>query len=136
MAAALPAVIPTANAAGPIVVIVNSANQQTLSKQDIKNIYSDMVTRWENGERISLYNLPAKEKARDIFSQAVFGETTREIMQLEHNRAITNSVKNPPRTKRASLISTIVRRDKNAIGYLPKDMMRDNKNIRIVLELE
>jgi ABC-type phosphate transport system substrate-binding protein len=136
LATALSAMFSAAIAAGPIVVIVNSANQQELSKQDIKNIYSDIVTHWKNGKRIHLYNLPAEDEARDTFSQGVFGETTREILQEEHNRKITNSIKNPSRTKRARLISAVVRRDKDAIGYVPKGMIKDDKNIRIVLELE
>jgi ABC-type phosphate transport system substrate-binding protein len=136
LATALSAMFSAESVAGPIVVIVNSANQQELSKQDIKNMYSDIVTHWKNGKRIHLYNLPAADEARDTFSQAVFGQTTREILQEEHNRKITNSIKNPSRTKRASLVSAVVRRDKDAIGYLPKEMLKNDKNIRIVFELD
>lgn len=135
-ATALSILFSAASIAEPIVVIVNSANQQELSKQDIKNIYSDIVTHWKNSQRIHLYNLPAQDQARDTFSQAIFGESTREILQEEHNRKITNSIKNPSRTKRASLISTVVRRDKDAIGYLPKSMLKNDNKIRVVLELE
>jgi ABC-type phosphate transport system substrate-binding protein len=127
--------IPAAHAAGPVVVIVNSANQQALTEQDIKNIYSDIVTHWKNGKRIKLYNLPAEDDARDSFSRAIFGVSTRVIMQEENNRKITNSIKNPSKTKRASLISTIVARDRNAIAYVYKDELKNNKDIRIVLEL-
>ena len=43
-------VIATANAsADEVVVIVNIDNQQNLSIQDIKNIYSDNVIEWGNG---------------------------------------------------------------------------------------
>ncbi|KPJ94266.1 MAG: hypothetical protein AMJ53_05650 [Gammaproteobacteria bacterium SG8_11] len=136
LATALPATIPTAHAADTLVIIVNSANQQVLTEQDIKNIYSDIVTNWKSGERINLYNLPAEDKARDKFSRAIFGESAREILQQEHNRKITNSIKNPSRTKRASLLSTIVARDVNAIAYLPKDMLKSDKDIRIVLEID
>ncbi|WP_455210342.1 hypothetical protein [Kaarinaea lacus] len=132
----LAAVLPAASAADAIVIIVNSANQQVLNEQDIKNIYSDIITNWKTGQRIALYNLPADDKARDKFSRAIFGETSREILQQEHNRKITNSIKNPSRTKRASLLSTIVSRDVNAIAYLPKDMLKSDKDIRIVLEID
>lgn len=132
----LAAVLPAAFAAEPIVVIVNSANEQALTEQDIKNIYSDIVTHWENGKRIHLYNLPAKDDARDTFSRTVFGQSTREIMQEESNRKITNTIKNPSITKRASLITAIVARDKDAIGYLPKNQLRSDSNVRIVLELK
>ena len=133
---ALTTAIPTVYAADAIVVIVNSANQQALTEQDIKNIYSDIVTNWKSGKRINLYNLPAKDQARDKFSRAIFGESAREILQQEHNRKITNSEKNPSRTKRASLLSAIVSRDVNAIAYLPKDMLKSDKDIRIVLEID
>jgi ABC-type phosphate transport system substrate-binding protein len=136
LATALPAAIPTAKASDAMVIIVNSANQQSLTEQDIKNIYSDIITNWKSGQRINLYNLPGDDNARDKFSRAIFGETTREILQQEHNRKITNSIKNPSRTKRASLLSTIVSRDVNAIAYLPKAMLKSDKDIRIVLEID
>ena len=132
----LAAVLPAAFAAEPIVVIINNANEQALTEQDIKNIYSDIVTHWNNGQRIHLYNLPAKDDARDTFSRTVFGQSTREIMQEESNRKITNTIKNPSITKRASLITAIVARDKYAIGYLPKNQLRSDTNVRIVLELK
>ena len=136
LATALPASISTVNAADTIVIIVNSANQQDLTEQDVKNIYSDIVTNWKSGKRISLYNLPAKDEAREKFSRVIFGESAREILQQEHNRKITNSEKNPSRTKRASLLSAIVAKDVNAIAYLPKDMLKSDKDIRVVLEID
>ena len=51
----------------PVVVIVNEANQQSLTQQDIKNIYSDIVFQWQNGERITVYNLPVDAEERETF---------------------------------------------------------------------
>ncbi|MCK5358982.1 MAG: hypothetical protein KAJ95_00045, partial [Gammaproteobacteria bacterium] len=41
-----------------VVIITNTANTQSLSMHDVKSIYSDIVTTWENGKNISVYNLP------------------------------------------------------------------------------
>ena len=52
-----------------VAVIVNSANTQALSISDVKNIYSDIVTTWESGESIAVYNLPLKSVDRGIIFQ-------------------------------------------------------------------
>lgn len=132
----LATVLQVLHAADTVVVIVNSENTQSLTAEDIKNIYSDVVTTWDDGKRVRLYNLPAEDTARETFSRAIFGLSAREIVQQESNRKITNSVKNPSNTKRARLISTIVAKNKHAIGYLPKNLLKANKNIRILMELE
>ncbi len=54
-----------------VVVIVNEANQQAISQADVKNIYSDQIITWENGNKISAFELPARSTAREVFSSQV-----------------------------------------------------------------
>jgi ABC-type phosphate transport system substrate-binding protein len=123
-------------AAEEVVVITNSANTQTLGKSNIKNIYSDIVTTWENGKRIKVYNLPLGASERELFSQHVLGMSATSAEKELNNKKITNTLKNPPKTKRAKLVVSIVSRNPNAIAYVPADAVQGKTGVRVVLELK
>ena len=120
----------------PVAVIVNKANQQSLTQQDIKNIYSDIVFQWQNGERITVYNLPVDAEERETFSRKMFGESAQRMAAEESNRKITNTIKNPSKTKRARLVAQLVAKNPQAIGYIPLSMLDKSADVRIVLQFD
>ena len=119
-----------------VVVIVNKENTQSLTEQDIKNIYSDIVTHWDNGNKIDVYNLAVEDEAREIFSQKIFGESAQKQAAAEANRKITNTIKNPTKTKSARLIEKLVSKNPNAIGYIPASSLKDASKVRVVLQID
>ena len=119
-----------------VVVIVNKANQQSLTQQDIKNIYSDIVFQWQNGERITVYNLPVDAEERETFSRKLFGESAQRMAAEESNRKITNTIKNPSKTKRARLVAQLVAKNPQAIGYIPLSMLDKSADVRVVLQFD
>lgn len=121
---------------GEVVVIVSSANQQTLSQMDIKNIYSDKVTTWENGNKIKVYNLPVESEAREVFSEKILNVSAMEAATAESNRKITNTIRNPTQTKRERLLISIVSKRPSAIGYAMEKSVAGKTGIRIVQTLE
>jgi ABC-type phosphate transport system substrate-binding protein len=123
-------------AAEQVVIIVNSSNTQKLSKQDIKNIYTDKTIKWENGKPIQVYNLPAESKPREIFSQAILGMSGREAASQDANRKITNTLQNPASTKRERLVVSIVSKRPRAIGYAAISSIKGKAGIRIVHTLD
>jgi len=125
-----------AHAGESVVVIVNTANTQQLDEQQIKHIYADIVTHWENGEKISVFNLHADDQAREQFSQKIFGESAQKLVLAENNRKITNTIKNPSKTKNARLVAKLVSKNPSAIGYIPLSMAREMPNVRIVLQID
>lgn len=126
----------TTFASDPVVIITNSANTQTITKADLKNIYEDRVTTWKNGKKIALYNLPVASPVRGIFSISILGESAQEAAAQEENRKITNSLRNPSKTKRERLVVSIVSRKPNAIGYVAKKSTIGKTGIRIIMTLE
>lgn len=119
-----------------IAVIVNSTNTQEISEQHVKNIYADIVTQWDNGEHIAVYNLHVDEASRETFSQKIFGESAQKLAQAESNRKITNTIRNPSKTKSARLVLKLVAKNPNAIGYVPLSMASKAANVRIVLQID
>ncbi len=120
----------------PVVVIVNSANTQSLSTSDVKNIYRDRTITWDNGNKIMVYNLPSKEAAAEVFATKVLGVSSRSAAASEANRIVTNTSRNAQLTKREVLVASIVSRKPDAIGYVHKKTVSGKEGIRILLTLE
>ncbi|MDH5799434.1 MAG: hypothetical protein OEZ68_01395 [Gammaproteobacteria bacterium] len=116
--------------------MVNADNTQSVSKQQIKNIYADITAAWSDGEQITVFHLPVDDDAREVFSQAIFGESAEKQAAAELNRKITNTIKNPSKTKSANLVKKMVKRDPKAIGYIPKSSLGASKGLRVVLTLQ
>ena len=122
--------------AGPVVVIVNSANTQNVSMSDVKNIYMDKTITWASGEKIAVYNLPAEDAAAELFVRKTLGMSARDAAAAESNRVISNTARNPQQTKRDALVSSIVAKTPNAIGYIPKEQAEGKSGIRVLFTLE
>jgi len=118
--------------AADVAVIIHRSNPETLSVEQIKNIYSDRVTTWRSGQRIEVYNLPDNQDAANVFAHEVLGMSGRAAAAAELQRRTNNTLKNPSKTKRERLVLSIVSRHKNAIGYVPEYMIKNKKNIRVV----
>ena len=122
--------------AGSVVVIVNSANSQEVSMADAKNIYVDKVITWANGGKIAVYNLPLEDAAAELFARNGLGISARDAASAESNRIVSNTARNPQQTKRDALVSSIVSKTPNAIGYIPKEQAEGKSGIRVLFTLE
>lgn len=119
-----------------VAVIVNSSNTQTLTKEDIKNIYSDRVITWANGNKIAVYNLPVVSRAREVFSHHILGVSAQEAASAESNRSITNTLRNPQKLKRERLVASIVSKNPDAIGYVKQETAQGKSGIKILFVIE
>jgi len=122
--------------AEPVAVIVNSANNQSLSSAEVKRIYGDKTIAWDNGDKIAVYNLPPEDTSAELFAQKVLGMSARDAAAEESNRALKNTSRNPQQTKRAILVSSIVSKTPGAIGYVPKEMANGKPGIRVLFVVE
>lgn len=120
---------------GGLVVIVNKANSNPVSKSDISNIYSDRITRWPSGERILILNLPLDSRERQRFSTAILDMSPQDAAKEWSNRTITNRSQSDYRTKNAQVVVSYVERHENAIGYVPATVLNENDNVRVVYSI-
>ncbi len=123
-------------AAEKIVVIVNAKNTQALTPADVKNIYNDNIVTWDNGARITAYDLPAKSESRELFSQKILGASARDSASEWANKKITNTAKNPPVSKPEAVVVNNVAKDVDAIGYVPASAAAGKEGLRVILTLE
>ena len=119
-----------------VAVIVNAANKQALDVNDVKNMYSDIVIHWANGQSVDMYDLPIKEEARAVFSQKVLGMSAAAAAREWANRKITNTAKNPPKTSKEELVVKRVAKNADAIGYVSAAAAEGKDGIKVLFVLE
>ncbi len=114
-------------------VIVNAKNTQKIDKKLIKNIASDIIANWENGEPIKLYFPRVKSVTRRSFTLDVLGISAKQDAMNWENKKITNTLNNKmPKYLRDKIILKMVAKHPNALGYVSPDIIKDNPNIRVV----
>lgn len=114
-------------------VIVNSQNTQKIDKKLIKNIASDIISTWENGQNIKLYFPKPKTAVRRNFTLDVLGiNANRDAINWE-NKKITNTLNNKaPKLLRDKMIIRMVAKHPNALGYVSPEAIKNNPKIKVV----
>jgi len=121
------------NGMDKIAIIVHSGNEDEISIADLKNIYLDRITHWDNGANIALYNLPLDDRWREVFSQRILNMSALDAANAESNRAITNKVGNLSQIKKVNLVVSYVARNPNAIAYVPLSSISENTRVKVVM---
>ncbi len=124
-------------AADPVVVIVNTANPVTsLDLNTVRKFYENDLLQWDDGKKITLYDLRVKDEARQRFSREVLQKEPDMVAMEWANQKITNTAKNPPRTVSSEvLMQARVGKDPAAIGYLHRSELSSDQ-VKVVATLE
>jgi hypothetical protein len=118
-----------------IAVIVHVENNQELTVNEIRAMYQDRITRWQDGSKIMLYNLPLGDSHREKFSRDILDMTALEADEAESKRRENNLAINSVRVKNKNIVVSYVEREPNAIAYVPLSMIRDKSNVKVVATL-
>lgn len=125
-------------AAEPVAVIVNRANQvEKLSESEVKKIYTNNTLAWPDGAPIIIYDLSTSDPSRSVFSDKILGKAPDLVAEEWAHLKITNQAKNPPQTmKSPALIIRRVMREKGAIGYVSLGLVQNNPSVKVVSTLQ
>ena len=118
-----------------VAVIVHETNSQKLTEKEIKALYLDRLTRWEDGSRVMLYDLPLGDKYRDKFSQSILKMTALEADKQETKRRELRIKANDVEVKAKNVIVSYVEQHPNAVAYVPLNLVREKAGVKIVLTI-
>lgn len=114
-------------------VVVNIENTENITPEMIKQIYSDKRNFWETGQEILLFELPVKDKGRELFSKVILNKSAIASQSDWSNRFVKNTIKNKVKIKPQKLVGKFVSINQFAIGYIPTKIAEKQKNIIIVM---
>ncbi|WP_455220310.1 hypothetical protein [Kaarinaea lacus] len=118
-----------------LAVIVNLENDQQLTIEEIKAMYMDRITHWEDGSKIMLYNLPLGDSHREKFSRNILNMSALEADEAESQRREHNLAINTVRVKNKNIVVSYVERNPNAIAYVPLSMVREKSHVKVIATL-
>lgn len=118
-----------------LAVIVHESNSQNLTEKEIKALYLDRLTRWEDGSKVMLYDLPLGDRYRDKFSKAILKMTALEADKQELKRRELRIKANDVEVKAKNVVVSYVERDPNAVAYVPLSLVREQSNVKVVLTI-
>lgn len=116
-----------------MVVVVNVNNKDKITARMITQIYSDKRNFWSTGKKILLFELPVKDKGREIFSEVLLNKSAMASQADWSNRYVKNTIKNKVKIKPQKLVAKFVSIHHSAIGYIPLLIAEKQKNIKIVM---
>ncbi|MBV1910299.1 MAG: hypothetical protein KUG78_13435 [Kangiellaceae bacterium] len=114
-------------------VVVNVNNTDEITAKMITQIYSDKRNFWATGHKILLFELPVKDKGREIFSEALLNKSAMASQADWSNRYVKNTIKNKVKIKPQKLVAKFVSIYPSAIGYIPLLVAEKQENIKIVM---
>ena len=123
------------NKRNKVAVIVHQDNPQQLTVEDIKAMYMDRLTRWQDGSKVMLYNLPLGDKFREKFSQNILNMTALQADSEELQRRELNIKVNPVEVKAKNIVISYVEQHPNAVAYVPLVMVREKSNVKVIMTI-
>jgi len=115
-----------------LAVIVNLDNSQELTIDEIRAMYMDQITHWQDGSKIMLYNLPLGDSHREKFSQNILNMSALEADEAETERRDNHLAINSVRVKAKNIVVSYVEREPNAIAYVPLSFVREKSHVKII----
>ena len=119
-----------------IYVVVNEKNLQEVDPETVKQIYSDKVSFWKNGEEILVFELPVKSNAREKFAQNVLNKSAISSQRDWSNRFVNNTIKNDVKVKPQRLVARFVVLKKSSVEYVPESEIANLSGLKTMMTID
>jgi ABC-type phosphate transport system substrate-binding protein len=104
--------------AADLVVIVNSANTNAVTKEFAAKVYRGEAKSWPDGQSVVAYNLPDDHAVRSQFEADVVGKSASQLRALWAGLAFSGKAVPPKVGSGEADVVGSVAANKNAIGYV------------------
>lgn len=103
-------------------IVVNDTNSsETISKQQLENIFMKKMSNWSNGQPVIPVDQTAASGTRTGFSKAIFGRDTSAIKSYWQRQIFSGRGVPPPEKASDDEVLAFVRVNSGAIGYVSSD---------------
>lgn len=101
-----------------IVVIVNPANQDAISKADVRRMYMGKTSQFPNGSKVKAVNYDAENTIRHAFDKALLKRDSAQIQALWAKLVFTGQGVPPSVLSSSQEALEFVKANPDAIGYV------------------
>ncbi len=115
-------------------LIVNKTRTDKLTKNEARAIYLKQKIFWSDGQPIVPINLEAGTEARELFSEKIFGQSSRRLAAYWNQRYYEAGEFPPATLASEEAVIRFVSENPNAIGYVTAANVSDSVAVVLVLE--
>jgi ABC-type phosphate transport system substrate-binding protein len=100
-------------------IVVNNDNPITsLSKNQVKKIYTKKLTKWDDDKKIKPVDLQKNSDVRKSFSSSVLGKSVSAMRAFWQRQIFSGKGVPPPEKKNDASVIEYVKNNPGAIGYV------------------
>jgi ABC-type phosphate transport system substrate-binding protein len=115
-------------------MIAHPSRSAAMTVAKARAIYLKQRLFWDDGEAILPINLQAGSEAREIFSQRVFGQSSRRLATYWNQRYFEAGEFPPATLASEEAVVRFVSDNPNAVGYVTSESVGDSVVVVLVLE--
>ena len=116
------------------VVVVNaSVDARDMSVEELRDVFTLNKTHWDDGTRISVFDLKAGRPKQDLYTHIDMSETS--LQRIWLRKQFTGTARPPKALGSEEALLDMVAKTAGAIGYASARAAAGRKNIRIVSRL-
>jgi len=133
LAATLVMLSPLASA--ELVIIVHPGGPDSISKQQVRDIYLNRSSQMPDGQRAVAFELPSGNSMRDAFNELITERPDAWLTSFWSRQVLTGKGQPPTEMSSASGIKSVVSSTLGSIGYLDSTLVDDSVKVALTPEL-
>jgi ABC-type phosphate transport system substrate-binding protein len=115
-------------------VIVHPSRTAKLTRSDLRGIYLKQKLFWDDGEPIVAINREAGSTIRETFSEAILGQSTRQLASYWNQRYFEAGEFPPPTLASEEAVLRFVATNPSAIAYVSTESA--DSSVRVLLTIK
>jgi ABC-type phosphate transport system substrate-binding protein len=121
-----------ATASSFIVITRSTSEQSSITKNELREIYSGDQVFWSGGKRIRAARLPDDEQTTVDFLQSVLGKSPTQFVQFWRHKLFSGKGLPPKIVDDTEKMISYVSDTEGSIGYVPGKKKPENPKIKIL----
>jgi len=119
----------TSLANAEVVVIGNPAGPDSISTEEVRDIYLNRSKALPNGQRVTPFELPEGNNARDAFHNEVTGRSNTQLKAFWSQQVFTGKGQPPREVASATIMKSTVSSTPGGIGYIDSSEVDDSVKV-------
>ena len=115
-----------------LAIIVNQNNFESLTKEEIRNIFTGKLTQYPNYQTHIVVAVSEDDKLRDYFNEKIIETSSRDLKKNWSRLIFTGKVDPPKVFNSTQEVIDYVARHRNAIAYVPLETVTNDVRIAFI----
>ena len=121
-------------ASAELVIIVHPGGPDSITRQQVRDIYLNRSSQMPNGQRAVAFELAAGNSMRDEFNEKITGRSDAWLKSFWSRQVLTGKGQPPTEMSSVSGMKSVVSSTLGSIGYLDSTLVDDSVKVALIPE--